>query len=200
MRSGARTRSTWSPGPPRRWTRCGGPRGTGPGPGENASRGGGWKPRRRPKAGPAQTVKRSRWALLKNPDTLSAQQQASLRWIALHDPLLHRGYRLKEGLRLILQLPATEAATELDRWIGWARRSRIPEFVALQKSILAHKPAILAAIEHGLSYGRIESVNPRSASSPAAASGSTPPKPSSHSQCSASGAPGHNYPAEPNHE
>jgi transposase len=77
----------------------------------------------------------------------------------LHDPVLHRGYRLKEGLRLILQLPATEAATELDRWIGWARRSRIPEFVALQKSILAHKPAILAAIEHGLSYGRIESVN-----------------------------------------
>ncbi|QSE86693.1 ISL3 family transposase (plasmid) [Rhodococcus koreensis] len=116
-RSAARTRSTWSPGPPRRWTRCGGPRGTGPGPGENASRGGGWKPRRRPKAGPAQTVKRSRWALLKNPDTLSAQQQASLRWIALHDPVLHRGYRLKEGLRLILQLPATEAATELDRWI-----------------------------------------------------------------------------------
>ena len=77
----------------------------------------------------------------------------------MHDPVLHRGYRLKEGLRLILQLPATEAATELDRWIGWARRSRIPEFVALQKSILAHKPAILAAIEHGLSYGRIESVN-----------------------------------------
>ncbi|WP_172649732.1 ISL3 family transposase [Rhodococcus opacus] len=126
---------------------------------ETASRGGGWKPRRRPKAGPAQTVKRSRWALLKNPDTLNAQQRATLRWIELHDPVLHRAYLLKETLRLIFQLPAEQAATELDRWIGWARRSRIPAFVALQKSIRAHKPAILAAIEHGLSNGRIESVN-----------------------------------------
>jgi transposase len=126
---------------------------------ETASRGGGWKPRRRPKAGPARTVKRSRWALLKNPDTLNAQQRATLRWIELHDPVLHRGYLLKESLRLIFQLPAEQAATELDRWIDWARRCRIPAFVALQKSILVHKPAILAAIEHGLSNGRIESVN-----------------------------------------
>lgn len=83
-------------------------------------------------------MKRSRWALLKNPDTLTAGQQATLRWIEVHDPVLYRGYLLKETLRLIFQLPAETAATELDRWIGWARRSRIPAFVALQKSIRAH--------------------------------------------------------------
>jgi hypothetical protein len=44
-------------------------------------------------------VKRSRWALLKNPDTLNAQQRATLRWIELHDSVLHRGYLLKESLR-----------------------------------------------------------------------------------------------------
>lgn len=47
----------------------------------------------------------------------------------------------------------------LRRWIGWAPRCRIPEFVALQRTIVEHTDSILAAIEHGLSNGRIESVN-----------------------------------------
>ncbi len=44
-------------------------------------------------------------------------------------------------------------------WVSWARRCRIPSFVELQKTIVEHTPSILAAIEHGLSNGRIESVN-----------------------------------------
>ncbi len=43
--------------------------------------------------------------------------------------------------------------------ISWARRCRIPAFVTLQRRIVKHKPSILAAIERGLSNGRIESVN-----------------------------------------
>ena len=39
------------------------------------------------------------------------------------------------------------------------RRSRIPIFVKLQRTIVDQKAAILAAIEHGLSNGLIESVN-----------------------------------------
>ena len=46
---------------------------------------------------------------------------------------------------------------ELARWIGWAQRCRIPEFVELQSSIVTHQNSILAAIEHGLSNGRTES-------------------------------------------
>ncbi|MBD4640880.1 ISL3 family transposase, partial [Xanthomonas citri pv. citri] len=61
--------------------------------------------------------------------------------------------------RLVFQLPADEAETALERWIGWARRCRIPAFVELQRRIVKHKASILAAIEHGLSNGRIESVN-----------------------------------------
>jgi len=38
-------------------------------------------------------------------------------------------------------------------------RCRIPTFVDLQRRIIKHKASILAAIEHGLSNGRIESVN-----------------------------------------
>ena len=66
---------------------------------------------------------------------------------------------MKEGLRVVFSLDPAEAPAALDKWIGWARRCRIPAFVALQRRIVKHKNAILAAIEHGLSNGRIESVN-----------------------------------------
>ncbi len=45
---------------------------------------------------------------------------------------------------------------------------------------------LLAAIEHGLSNGRIDRSTPRFDSSPASPSGSAPPRPSSPSQCSVS--------------
>jgi len=109
--------------------------------------------------GHAAALKSSRFALWKNPENLTTRQQAKLAWIAKTDPRLHRAYLLKEGLRLVFQLDHSEAPDALETWIGWARRCRIPAFVQLQKRIVKHKTSILAAIEHGLSNGRIESVN-----------------------------------------
>ena len=82
-----------------------------------------------------------------------------LAWIVQTDPRLARAYYLKEGLRVIFKLPLDEAIEALDKWVGWARRCRIPAFVKLQISIVKHRDAILAAIEHGLSNGRVESMN-----------------------------------------
>ena len=62
-------------------------------------------------------------------------------------------------LRVIFTMPHDAAAGALDRWISWARRCRIPSFVKLSKSIVKHRTRILAAIEHNLSNGRIESTN-----------------------------------------
>ncbi len=59
----------------------------------------------------------------------------------------------------MFQLGYDEALEALDAWMGWARRCRIAAFVELQKRIVKHKASILVAIEHGLSNGRIESVN-----------------------------------------
>ena len=109
--------------------------------------------------GHAKSLKRARWALWKNPENLTTRQAAKLDWIAKNDPRLHRAYLLKEGLRLVFQLGYDEAVQALEAWIGWARRCRIEAFVQLQRRIVKHKTAILAAIEHGLSNGRIESVN-----------------------------------------
>jgi len=49
--------------------------------------------------GPALGIARARYALWKNPDTLTANQAAQLAWIAKTDPTLYRAYLLKEGLR-----------------------------------------------------------------------------------------------------
>ncbi|SEB27184.1 MULTISPECIES: ISL3 family transposase, partial [unclassified Mycobacterium] len=64
-----------------------------------------------------------------------------------------------EALRTIFTLPTDHAADALDRWISWARRCRIESFVLLQQRVTRHRTQILAAIEHGLSNGLIESVN-----------------------------------------
>jgi transposase len=112
--------------------------------------------------GEARLVKNTRWALWKNPQNLTDAQRATLDWIAKTHPRLHRAWALKEGLRLVFTLAKTspQAAVEaLDRWIGWARRSRIDIFVDLQRRVVRHRDAIIAAIEHGLSNGRVESVN-----------------------------------------
>ena len=110
-------------------------------------------------AGDAKALKHARYALWKNPENLTSRQAAKLAWIAKTDPRLHRAYLLKEGLRLVFQLGYDEAVEALQAWISWARRCRIPTFVDLQRRIVKHKASILAAIEHGLSNGRIESVN-----------------------------------------
>ena len=77
-----------------------------------------------------------------------------LAWIVHTDPTLGRAYYLKEGLRVIFKLQIDEAIEALDKWVGWARRCRVPAFVKLQRSIVKHRIAILASIEHGLSNGR----------------------------------------------
>ena len=110
-------------------------------------------------AGDARALKHARYALWKNPENLTSRQQAKVAWIAKTDPRLHRAYLLKEGLRLVFQLGYDEAVEALEGWITWARRCRIPTFVDLQRRIVKHQASILAAIEHGLSNGRIESVN-----------------------------------------
>jgi len=109
--------------------------------------------------GAAQTVMRSRWALWKNPDRLTARQQSTLAWIATNDPRLHRAYLLKEGLRYVFTLRGQVAIDALDRWYGWTWRCRIPEMIALGRKIQRHRATIIATLTHGVTNALAESVN-----------------------------------------
>lgn len=109
--------------------------------------------------GDAQTVKKARWALWKNPGTLTIRQQSTLDWIVINDPRLHRAYLLKEGLRYIFTLSGQDAIDALNRWYGWTWRCRIPEMIGLGRKIQRHRDTIEATLNHGVTNALTESIN-----------------------------------------
>jgi transposase len=109
----------------------------------------------------ATDLKGARYALWKNPEDLTHRQQARLAWVAKANAPLYRAYLLKEQLRIVFQLKDVRGIALLGRWLGWASRCRIPAFVELARTIRNHRAAIEAALMHGLSNARVESVNTR---------------------------------------
>jgi transposase len=92
-------------------------------------------------------LKGARFALWKNPEDLSVNPQAKL--------LL-----LKEQLRQVFKLRGEAGGIALLKaWLAWASRSKIPAFVELARSLRNYRAAIEAALTHGLSNARVESVN-----------------------------------------
>jgi len=96
---------------------------------------------------------------LKNPENLTKNQRAAMELLIRSNPRLYRAYLLKEGLRTVFRYSYEEALAELDRWLKWAQRCRINEFVELGRKIKRHKDAILSTINNGLTNARIEAIN-----------------------------------------
>jgi len=112
---------------------------------------------KQPTSSPARTIKHTRWALVKNPDTLNDHQWEILRQLQRHRSVLFRCWQLKEALRDLYRLPHPhQAAEHLNWWLNWACRSRIPAFVALSRTIRTNRDRILAAIELDLSNSKLE--------------------------------------------
>ena len=59
----------------------------------------------------------------------------------------------------MFQLSARHGLPRLDRWIQWARRSRLAPFVKLARTITEYRASIAAALRYGLSNARVESAN-----------------------------------------
>ena len=72
---------------------------------------------------------------------------------------LYRAYLLKEALRLVFQVGKRRALAELQRWLRWARRSRLAPFVKLARTITAYWASIEAALLYRLSNALVESTN-----------------------------------------
>jgi len=109
----------------------------------------------------AKTYRGARWALLKNPENLTAKQASTLEALKRQGGALGRAYELKEALRAVFagDLDDEEVIAMLGRWCGWAQRCRIPQFVKVGKTIRKHLDGILAAISRGLANGRHEGLN-----------------------------------------
>jgi transposase len=107
----------------------------------------------------ARAIKKTRWILLKAPENLDSGERDRLAMLATVNRSLYRAYLLKEALRDVYQQPARWARHYLDFWLAWASRSRLPAFVKLARTIRQHRDGILAAIDRGLSNGRLEGIN-----------------------------------------
>ncbi|MBW3578934.1 MAG: ISL3 family transposase [Actinobacteria bacterium] len=108
----------------------------------------------------AKWVKRTRWALVKDPASWKAPQREVIAQLKRDRSLLYRAWLLKEALRDLYRLnEPDQAPVLLDRWLGWACRSRIPAFVKLSRTIRAERDRILAAVELGLSNSKLEGLN-----------------------------------------
>ncbi len=144
--------------------------------------------------GDAKLIAHARYALWKNPAGLTGHQRHQLDWIAKTDPRLWRAYLLKEGLRYAFAVKGEAGKHALDRWIQWARRSRIPAFVQLQRRIA---PTAKRSTSRSTPASRKASSNRptrKSDYSPASRSASTDTNHSSRSPCSPSA---HTHPASP---
>lgn len=107
----------------------------------------------------AMTIKGSRWALLKNPGNQTGAQRTTVASIARTNTRLYRAYLLKEQLRLAFQTKGPRGRVLLAGWLAWARRSRLPEFVALAKTITRYLPLIHNTLDHAIGNALSEATN-----------------------------------------
>ena len=113
----------------------------------------------RSSTGEGKWIKGTRYSLLKDTAKQTPKQLLKLAEVVLTNKRLYRAFLLYGELRYIYKLPFEEAKERLDAWLAWASRSRLKPFVKLARTIRKHKAGVLAAIELGLSNGRLEALN-----------------------------------------
>jgi transposase len=104
-------------------------------------------------------IKGTRYSLLKDPGKQTAGQLLKLAEVVLTNKSMYRAFLLYGELRYIYKVPKHEAPERLEAWLAWASRSRLKPFVKLARTIRKHKAGVLAAVELGLSNGRLEALN-----------------------------------------
>lgn len=107
-----------------------------------------------------QALKRTRWALQKNPWNLRDFERQKLPLLQLVNKRIYRAYLLKEALLGILDRRQVNVAREkLDEWLSWARHSKLQPFVKLAGTINKHREGILAYVQMRLTNAVVEGLN-----------------------------------------
>lgn len=105
-------------------------------------------------------LKKTRWALQKNPWNLDGIERAKLTTVQHTNQRLYRAYLLKETLLAVLDRRQVNVArAKLGEWLAWARRSKLAPFVKLARTIKKHQEGILAYVQTRLNNGRTEGLN-----------------------------------------
>ena len=104
-------------------------------------------------------IKGARYSLLKDTVNQTPKQLLKLAEVVTTNKAMYRAFLLYGELRYMYRLPKHEASERLDAWLAWASRSKLKPFIKLARTIRKHKHGVLAAIELGISNGRLEALN-----------------------------------------
>ena len=104
-------------------------------------------------------LKDTRWAVIKNPADLTSGQKTTIAVLARINSPLYRAYMMKEQLRETFRAGAARGKVLLAGLISWCTRSRIPEFVALGRTLRRFRDLIWNTLETGTTNARVEATN-----------------------------------------
>jgi transposase len=102
----------------------------------------------------------TRYVWIKNEPNLTAKQSTVLDTLSSTNLKTARAWRMRLAFQDIYAQPA-RAWGELffDKWIGWAKRSRLEPMKAVARTMEKHREGILAWFESRISNGLIEGIN-----------------------------------------
>ncbi len=108
----------------------------------------------------ASQLKGLRYVLLRHGIDLDSDDIDKLEEARLSSRGLYRAYRGKEELVAIFdETDPRKAERLLRRWLAWAARSRLPEFVKVGRTIRKHFDRIMTYFEERLTNGLVEGFN-----------------------------------------
>lgn len=105
-------------------------------------------------------LKKTRFALLKNPWNLTDLEKIKLTELPKTNATLYRAYLLKESFAEILdQGQSSTVRAKLTEWISWATHTGIKPFARVAKTIATHLDGIVAYAVTGLTNAASEGTN-----------------------------------------
>ena len=105
-------------------------------------------------------LKGTRYVWTKNEANLTVRQSAVLDTLAATNLKTARAWRMRLAFQDIYAQPSRAwGELFLDKWIGWAKRSRLEPMKAVARTMEKHRDGILAWFDSRISNGLIEGIN-----------------------------------------
>lgn len=103
-------------------------------------------------------LKKTRYLWLRNPGRLSDRQRAELDRLATRHDQTGRAYRIKLAFQELYAQSPGEAEAYLERWYGWAIRSRLEPIKEFARSVKEHWRGVLRWFESKVNNGILEAI------------------------------------------
>ena len=105
-------------------------------------------------------IKGQRYNLFRNPENLKPEQKTNLKELFKVNEPLFQSYLLKDSLKRLWTYVYTKSAGKyLDKWIGWAKETRLEPLVKFANGLNRDRREILSFIRHRVTSAKLEAFN-----------------------------------------